>query len=302
MEVSVNGRSRAFFSALASETRLRMVELLAERPMNIGELAGELGLSSAIVTRHVRQLAQAGILTAERSAGRRGRQKICRLKTENVLLRFRPEEREKQAFHACVPVGQYSAWEIRPTCGLASAEGLIGAVDDPRYFADPAHVRASLLWFGGGYVEYRLPNYLLGGQTARALQIALEVCSEAPGYRENWPSDITFSVNGVELGTWTSPGDFGGRRGRLTPAWWDGTQYGLLKTLRVDAGGSYIDGIRLSDVRIGRLGIRFGRDIRLRIGNPARAVHGGGVTLFGHDFGNYSQDIELTVFYEPGPA
>lgn len=26
-----------------------------------------------------------------------------------------------------------------------------------------------------------------------------------PGYNENWPSDITFSLNGVDIASWTSP-------------------------------------------------------------------------------------------------
>ena len=34
----------------------------------------------------------------------------------------------------------------------------------------------------------------------------MEVSSEFPFSNNNWPSDITFSLNGVELGTWTSPG------------------------------------------------------------------------------------------------
>lgn len=297
MEIPVSAQSLPLFEALASGTRLKMLELLAERPMNIGELAGALGVSPAIVTRHARQLCDAGIVAAERAAGRRGSQKICRLRAGNVLLRFGTGEKPAQSFRSSVPVGQYSAWEVRPTCGLADGAGLIGAMDDPRYFADPAHVRASLVWFGGGYVEYRLPNFLLRGQTARALRITLEICSEAPGVNENWPSDIDFSINGVALGRWTSPGDFGGRRGRLTPPWWNGTQYGLLKTLRVEETGTFIDGIPLSDVGVGRLGLGFGRDIRLRVASSSHAAHRGGVTLFGREFGNYPQDIELTVYY-----
>lgn len=297
MEIPVSAQSLPFFEALASGTRLKMVELLAEKPMNIGEMAEALGVSPAIVTRHVRQLCDAGIVTAERTAGRRGSQKICRLRAGGVRLRFGTAEKPAPSFRSSVPVGQYSAWEVRPTCGLADGAGLIGAMDDPRYFADPAHVRASLVWFGGGYVEYRLPNFLLRGQTVRALRITLEICSEAPGVNENWPSDIDFSVNGVALGRWTSPGDFGGRRGRLTPPWWGGTQYGLLKTLRVEETGAFIDGIPLSDVSAGRLGLGFGRDIRLRIASSPQAAHRGGVTLFGREFGNYPQDIELTVYY-----
>ncbi|GHV78648.1 hypothetical protein AGMMS49944_04390 [Spirochaetia bacterium] len=55
--------------------------------------------------------------------------------------------------------------------------------------------------------------------------------SETPGTNKNWLSDITMWINTIEIGSWTSPGDFGDRRGMLTPSWWklEGSQYGLLK-------------------------------------------------------------------------
>ena len=36
----------------------------------------------------------------------------------------------------------------------------------------------------------------------------------------------------MEIGTWTSPGDYGDKRGVYTPQWWKlkGSQYGKLKT------------------------------------------------------------------------
>ncbi|MEI3204121.1 MAG: hypothetical protein V8S73_05705 [Lachnospiraceae bacterium] len=37
----------------------------------------------------------------------------------------------------------------------------------------------------------------------------MEICSEAPGYKEDWKSDLTLWVNDVEVGTWTCPGDLG---------------------------------------------------------------------------------------------
>ena len=77
-------------------------------------------------------------------------------------------------------------------------------------------------------------------------------------YLENWPSDITISINGVETAVYCSPGDYGARRGKLTPpAWPNGnTQYGMLKTFSVKENGSYMDGrlvhagISLRDIAI----------------------------------------------------
>ena len=64
----------------------------------------------------------------------------------------------------------------------------------------------------------------------------MELSSEVPGTSADWPSDITLAVNGVDVGTWTSPGDFGDKRGVYTPDWWKlkGSQYGKLKNWRIN--------------------------------------------------------------------
>ena len=91
-------------------------------------------------------------------------------------------------------------------------------------------MNAGILWFGKGYVEYKIPNFLLASQNPEELVISMEIASEAPETNNDWPSDITFTLNGVKLGTWTSPGDFGDQRGKYTPKWWANhiNQYGLL--------------------------------------------------------------------------
>ena len=70
-------------------------------------------------------------------------------------------------------------------------------------------MHAKILWFARGFVEYRVPNYILQGQTLEEIEISLEIGSEAPGIAANWPSDIHFYVNDTLLGYWTSPGDSG---------------------------------------------------------------------------------------------
>jgi predicted transcriptional regulator len=134
------------------------------------------------------------------------------------------------------------------------------------------------------------------------LQVAAEMCSEAPLHDPRWPSDLTLWVNGVEVGTWTSPGDFGGERGRYTPAWWEtkDSQYGVLKRWRVTADGSTVDGMAVSDVTLAQLDLSPGSPIRVRIGVKADAAHVGGLNLFGRRFGNYQQDIVLSMEYEAG--
>lgn len=97
---------------------------------------------------------------------------------------------------------------------------------------------------------------------------------------------------------WTCPGDFGAKRGIYTPAWYKlGSQHGLLKTLAIDKTGTYMDGIKLSEVSITDIGIMFGSEISLRIASREDAANCGGVTLFGRQFGNYPQDIEVWLHF-----
>ena len=298
MQIDVTVSNLSILEVFASSTRVSMIEMLNRQPMNIKEMAGALGVSSAIITKHIQKMESAGLIKCETQAGRRGMQKICSLAEDSLVLQLRTSTRSADFQIHEIPIGQYTGYQVRPTCGLASATGLIGMSDDPRYFADPAHTQAELLWFGSGWVEYRVPNYLLGNQSVKTLEISFEICSEAPAYNENQPSDIGFHVNGHFLGIWTCPGDFGSKRGVYTPDWWKGgTQFGLLKTLRIDSSGSYIDGVRISDTRITDLGITYGSEITFRLENDDKARHVGGINLFGKCFGNYAQDIRVILGY-----
>lgn len=302
MHIQVQTKYMAILECFSSETRVRMIELLDERPRSIKELADMLSVSSAIVTKHIQKLEEAGLVATQNLIGTRGSPKICSLAIDSLTLHLRntkPKDEDHRKYSVEIPIGQYSNYAVKPTCGLASESKILGYVDDPRYFSDPERMNAAHIWFGSGYVEYRIPNYLHAAQTARQVEFTLELCSEAPHYNENWPSDISFFVNDVETCVWTCPGDFGEKRAVLTPSWWQlGTQHGLLKSLSIQESGTFLDGVKLSGVTIADLGLRHGEDFRFRIASPETARHCGGVSLFGRGFGNYDQDIVVHVHYE----
>lgn len=160
-------------------------------------------------------------------------------------------------------------------------------------------MNAGILWFARGYVEYKVPNHLFVDQRVQELEISLEIGSEAPQINENWPSDIRFFINGLYLGEWTSPGDFGRVRGRLSPDWWQGdvNQYGLLKVLRLNANGTFIDGLQISELTIHDLDWET-PFLTLRISAEESVPGRGGLTLYGKGFGNYNQDIRIRTYYE----
>lgn len=296
MNLEIKCKNLNFFECISSETRIKIIELLDIGPMNIKDIAKALNISSAIVTKHIQKMEEAGIITCETFAGKRGTQKICSLLLDEVILKFRNNKvAETNNYTISIPIGQYSATKVKPTCGLVSEKKIIGIMDDPRYFADPEHVSASLLWFANGFIEYSIPNFVENNKKYRSLEISFEICSEAPGYNENWPSDIYFYLNNELIGRWTCPGDFGSTHGVFTPVWWTGTQYGLLKRITVDVTGSFIDGVRISDKTINNFNISYAEAMTFRIESREVTENPGGVSLFGKNFGNYNQDILVTV-------
>ncbi|GFZ91320.1 transcriptional regulator [Paenibacillus marchantiophytorum] len=286
------------YEALASDVRLRILDLLGEKQMNVKDLAQTLGLSSAILTMHVKKLEAGGLIHTQLVRKQGGTHKMCTLAVGSIDITLPQFIEQKRAFdEVSIPIGHYTRFDIQPTCGLATAEHVIGQYDDPRFFFEPERMHAKILWFGSGFVEYSIPNYVLPSQTLEEIEISLEIGSEAPGIAENWPSDIHFYVNDTLLGFWTSPGDSGQGRGQLTPAWWADSinQYGWLKVIRITEQGTFLDGQPLSPVTI--KDIRMSRnEWTLRLEVPVTAEHVGGLTLYGEGFGNYNRDIMFRTY------
>jgi len=293
------------FKALSSPTRLRILSLLAERERNINELAEALGMAQPTVSRHTQVLEQAGLVRTEYGPGAQGTQKRCALRYDRLSVSFegahRPSTRVEET---AMPIGLYTHAEAAPTCGLASPDRIIGMLDDPQAFYHPDRAQAQILWLAAGFVEYVFPCTLPATAEIERLELVAEVCSEAPHHNPSYPSDITVSVNGVQMATWTSPGDLGERRGRLNPDWWDDnwSQHGMLKVWAADRHGAYVDGTRVSDVTIADLALAPLRPITIRISAADTGRGSGGLNLFGRGFGNYEQDLILRVHYRAGPA
>ncbi|BCG58071.1 ArsR/SmtB family transcription factor [Paenibacillus sp. URB8-2] len=299
MKLDLSEKSLPVYEALASPVRLHILRLLAERPMNVKELAAAVHLSSAIMTMHVRKLAEADLVTTQMAPGKSGLQKICSLAASSAEIIFPTTGGSvRKSYRTEIPIGQYSDFHIEPTCGLATTGKIIGSFDDPRYFWDQDRANAAILWFGKGFIEYKAPNFLLSSQQPQELMLTMEIASEAPATNNNYPSDITFTFNECLLGTWTSPGDYGDRKGKFTPDWWPESinQYGLLKQLRITEEGTYMDGLKLSDVKLSDVDI-LRKQWTIRLSVEEDALHQGGLTLFGKGFGNYNEHLVAELFY-----
>ena len=263
------------FKVLGSDIRVNIILLLLkEKEMNMNEIAARLQITNGALTSHIRKLEEAGLIRVTQDSVGHGNQKVCSVLETRILVEIGTQEEtgEGSIFRAEIPVGQYSDYQVFPTCGISTTKKMIGEVDDPRYFAHPDRAEAGILWLSKGYVEYLVPNILPAGQKI-----------DTP------------------VGVWTSPGDFGDRHGLFTPNWWFSgwNQYGLLKMLVIDQNGTYIDGMKISDVSTTQLQLDYKSQIRLKFAVQEDAAHVGGMTLFGSGFGNYSQGIRVRMRYSP---
>ena len=290
------------FKALGSDTRIQILNILLENEqMSMNQLATELNISNGALTGHIKKLEECGLINISNESAGHGNQKMCSVTQDRIIVDIKKPIDYKNVFETEIKVGQFSRHQVWPTCGIATSESVIGEFDDIRYFNHPDRFTANILWFTKGYVEYTIPNLIPSNQRITQLSISAELSSEAPGIDNNWPSDISFYINDTKIGMWTSPGDFGDVHGMFTPQWWpqNWNQYGLLKLLVINDYGTYIDGLKISDVSTLSLHLAYSSDIRLRLAVENDSEHVGGITLYGKSFGNYDQDIRVAINYAP---
>ena len=289
------------FKCLGSDIRIAILELLSTNgPMAMKDIADELDITAGSLSPHIKMLADNGVINIKFETGKHGLQRICSITEDKIIIDFEAAVNNKNIYETSIAIGLYSDYSAYPTCGISTADHLIGIVDDPKFFSDPERINAGILWFTVGHVEYMVPNYLEENQLPVELLISFEISSEAPGIKEDWPSDISFYINNVPVCTWVSPGDYGENPGIYTPDWWEPkwNQYGLLKFLSISDAGTFIDGVKVSDVNLSDVNIVPGTPIKFKMEVAEDSIYKGGLTLFGSSFGNYNQDIKVRMQYK----
>ena len=289
-----------FGKAISSPVRLEIIKLLYQDNYSISQIAEALELPQSSTAFHLKLLEAADLIRMEEQPGSHGTMKVCSRKQVYANLCFLPRSSQiNQVVSIEMPVGSFVDCSIFPTCGLYTPSGVVGMEDKEYSFYLPERMNAGLLWTSKGYVQYKFPNQLPAGRLPVCLSFAMEICSEAPGYAEDWKSDITLWVNGIECATWRCPGDFGSRRGRLTPPLWPNgsTQYGIWVKWEIRGDGTYINGEQASKVRLSDISIPEKPFVAMTIGNKKNARYEGGFNLFGKTFGDYPRDILMEIEY-----
>lgn len=287
--------------AIGTPVRRKIMTMLSSASYSIADLAKKLNLPISTVCFHVNILRKAGFVNVTVKRNTRGNAKLISRQLDSFTVNFLVDnyQTENKHFAMEIPIGSFTDAKVEAGCGMANEYGIIVADDTPGVFFSPERYTAQILWLSKGYVEYRLPNYMLKDKQLHSVKFSMELCSEAPNYRNDWESDITFWINGKEVATYVSPGDFGGRRGRLNPDWWSdfSTQYGIMKSVTITPEYVALDDTPVSTQNIQKLKLQEGDYITFRIGIKEDAKHQGGMNLFGERFGDYAQGIVYAADY-----
>jgi predicted transcriptional regulator len=295
-------RDGKVLKVLASSIRIRILELLQNQELNVSEVAKKLGIPQSTAATSILALEDAGLIDSHTANGVKGGQKVCAARYKEFLVTFNPPvlPANSNKIEVEMPVGLFTSYDVSAPCGLCSRDGILGFLDVPGTFFSPDRIKAALVWFEKGYLEYKFPNNALYSEkgAVKCLELSMEMSSEVPGTNKKWQSDISVWINEVEIGVWTSPGDFGDRRGKYTPPFWklEGSQYGLLTTWEVTGEGTFVDRLKVSSVTLKNLHILDHHSIKVRIGVKESARHVGGLNIFGKGFGDYDQDIVLRLY------
>lgn len=294
-------------TALNSKTRRKIISLLTTNSYTVLEIAEKLNMSVSNISFHLNLLKQASIINVTHNHSKRGNEKIIALEKHCLEILFVDDKKAElssslKTLQTELPIGSFNVFDVTPPCGIADAEGLLlGAESNPDIFYNYRRIKGEIIWFTQGFLEYHFSNNALKNKILNGLQISLELCSECANYNNSFKSDITFSLNDKEIGTYTSPGDFGGRMGKYTPKNWPtgSTQYGMLVQIRIDEKGVWINQNNIStEETIDDFAfITKERCLKFKIEVKKNAKYLGGLNLFGSKFGDYPQGIRVVATY-----
>ena len=200
-----------------------------------------------------------------------------------------------------INIGEYIDAEFSNQCGIATAEKQIMSADPHNAFVS-GRQDAQIIWSEGyGSLLYAIPNNYAQQGKLNEIKISLEMCSEAPGFNSDYPSDITFSINGIELYTFVSLGDYGDRYGKFTPSWWypESTKYGILTNISIKSNGVFLNERLVNkNINLYNLNLQESNKTTFGIAVKKDAQHQGGFNIFGGKFGDYDQHIIFTATYK----
>ncbi len=298
MNKNISLNNSKFFKALSSETKVNILETLVTGEKNIVQIAQSLEVSNVTISKHIRELEQAGIIRTKNISAKNGLQKVCSLIFKDYHIKITKKDNDiltTQQYE--IPIGSYSNYNVLPTCGLASTTDILDECDDSRYFSRFNKSEVGVLWFSQGWLEYTIPCYAIHEKKINKIELTLELSVECPELKKTLHSDIYFYWNGVEIGKYITNIDPKKEQGIYTPDWWILSQYGEKIILSVTKRGTFINHIKVSDITVHDIQLNDNKDSILKIESPQETENPGGLHLFGKGFGNFNNHMILKTYH-----
>ena len=289
--------------ALSAPVRLQILSMLNKQPKKLIDIARELNIQPSSAAFHLQILEETKLIKVENNSNNKGSHWFSYGEDPIIMIQTRelPKIRQQRSSYVInIPIGDFVDAKVDRECGMASnLVQIMGG--EPNNIFSPLRHSAEIIWSSNScYFEYVIPNDYATIDNVASISFSLELCSEARGYNSDFPSDITFSVNGLELCTFTSLGDYGDRYGAFTPEWWyiESTKYGVLVNLFINNKGVYLnEKLVTNKITLKALNLDKGNRTTFKIEVKPDAKNVGGLNLFGKNFGDFDQDIKFTAKY-----
>ena len=290
--------------ALGDETRLRILKELQHPPYlkSISELEKLIKIPKTTLIRHLQKLEESNIVTMLYRSSSHGTARIFGRDMRNFHVCLyntpKPQVSDLITNTQSLGVGQFTDF-TGESFGFATITNVHHFSTEDCFTSK--RFNAQLVYATKGRITYYFSNKIAKYNNVEELSLSREICSEAPYFDNDYLSDITFWINDKEIATYTSLGDYGDHRGKLNPEWWPNTstQYGKLLTLAITQNSVTINGAsQASKYTLSDLNLQKGNKIIITVGNKDTAEHQGGFNIFGSSFGDYPQDICLSLKYK----
>ena len=150
----------AIGKALSSAVRIDILNLIKVHPLSLQEISRRLGIPLSSTALHISCLEDAHLVSTESQPGIHGSMRVCMC--DFISFHLEAYDTDISAAENTLvyqmPLGNYTDFQVEPSCGLAGMNGVIDTFDDPRSFYSTDRQQAQLIWFSRGYIEYRFPN------------------------------------------------------------------------------------------------------------------------------------------------
>ncbi|MCQ2814927.1 MAG: ArsR family transcriptional regulator [Bacilli bacterium] len=299
LSVNDNDQLEKIGDSFSSGYRRRILFLLSKRSYSTQELLDELKISPSTLSFHLKILREAKLIKFVKAPSKRGNEKNLSLNIDSLVVNFDSTTANNvKTENIDIGLGSFSKFEVKAPCLIATENEILQPIDNDVIFNSTDKIKAQLISFTEGYIEYLVSNDLLYFSKIKELSFTQEICSECPNFNNNWKSDISFYLNNIKIGEFLSLGDYGGRLGLFSPQWWptNSSNYGILVNVTINDDGTFINGKKTSDLKINEY-FKEEKIIKYRIGVDHNSKHLGGINIFGRHFGDFKQNISLNITY-----